>query len=204
MAIQFHCSGCGEPIEVDEPHAGQTAACPYCNQVINVPAASTYEPPSDVPVARGIEESSSAPDRAASSYAARPTPPTTDRQRSAITFGNYALALSALAIAMFLGVAIVAFAISSQLSDLTPGSPSDFNKITEQLQNHPATFWANILTCGMVVFALGGLSLGIYSVTLRAQENWRGWLAVVASGLFVLFVCGGGALMILTMGGGLG
>src|ERR1051326_6963684 len=41
MAIQFSCPGCSQPIEVDDQFAGQTAACPYCRQVVSVPVQST-------------------------------------------------------------------------------------------------------------------------------------------------------------------
>lgn len=51
MAIQFQCPGCKQPIEVDDEHAGKTAACPYCRGVITVPQQSTYEP-EPIPPAR--------------------------------------------------------------------------------------------------------------------------------------------------------
>jgi hypothetical protein len=39
MAINFNCS-CGETIEVDNELAGKQARCPYCEAVVNVPAAA--------------------------------------------------------------------------------------------------------------------------------------------------------------------
>jgi hypothetical protein len=40
MAIQFLCSSCGKPIEVDDDAASQSVTCPYCNALVTAPAVS--------------------------------------------------------------------------------------------------------------------------------------------------------------------
>ncbi len=47
MAIHFACPSCRQPIEVDDDWAGQSAACPYCRNVVTAPAASTW-PSTDI------------------------------------------------------------------------------------------------------------------------------------------------------------
>ena len=37
MSIQFLCSACGQPIEVDDDMANLTVTCPYCRNSVIVP-----------------------------------------------------------------------------------------------------------------------------------------------------------------------
>ncbi len=41
MVVQFNCPGCGQPIEVDGEWAEKTVGCPFCQQMVTAPAAST-------------------------------------------------------------------------------------------------------------------------------------------------------------------
>lgn len=50
MAIRFPCPACRQPIEVDDNWADQSVGCPYCRNVVNAPARSSW-PPAGVPVA---------------------------------------------------------------------------------------------------------------------------------------------------------
>lgn len=212
MTIQFRCSGCGEPIEVDEQYAGQAAACPYCHKVVSVPIESTYTAPPDLPVAHPVDDHSMTPDNGAPGDLTPPPSPASplpyassaapDRQRAAATYGNYALVFSGLGLVLFLASIVVGFVIFSQLGGVGPDGLPDTAKMIEQVQEHPASTWLTGLNCGMVFFALFGLLLGIVSVTQQARGNWHGWLAVVISGVMVLCVCGSIALSIAMFGGG--
>ena len=118
MPIQFCCTSCGQPIEVDAEHAGKTAACPYCQHVISVPTESTYHPdaavtarPAATPLpASGYGRELSGPPSPVAGPP--PQPPTawpgseaslepSPRQRAARTFGNYALVCTGIAVALF-------------------------------------------------------------------------------------------------------
>ena len=51
MAIRFRCSGCSQPIEVDDEWASKLVACPYCRKTIAAPPESTLEDLSPIPEA---------------------------------------------------------------------------------------------------------------------------------------------------------
>jgi hypothetical protein len=64
MAIQFACTTCLQPIEVDDEHGGKQVSCPYCRNIITAPMESTLQPGS-VPAAQSAAGAPSGP----------PTPP---------------------------------------------------------------------------------------------------------------------------------
>ena len=37
MPIQFRCTSCSQPIEIDNEFAGQAVTCPYCEKVVTAP-----------------------------------------------------------------------------------------------------------------------------------------------------------------------
>jgi hypothetical protein len=53
MAIQFHCPGCRQPVEVDDEWAGKLVACPYCRRTVTAPAESLLDV-SSVPSAKPL------------------------------------------------------------------------------------------------------------------------------------------------------
>lgn len=61
MTIQFQCSGCRQPIEIDDEWGGKQVACPYCRRTITAPEFSTLEDVGDVPVAQPAAPSISDP-----------------------------------------------------------------------------------------------------------------------------------------------
>ncbi len=69
MVVQFRCTSCEKPIEVDDEVAGRQVTCPYCHDVVDAPAESTYEPE---PVARPAGPS---PPPSPSSGTQAPQPP---------------------------------------------------------------------------------------------------------------------------------
>src|SRR5262245_2960093 len=60
MAIQFHCPGCGQPIEVDDEWASKLVACPYCRRTVSAPVQSTLDVREVVPSAKPVATSESA------------------------------------------------------------------------------------------------------------------------------------------------
>lgn len=197
MSIQFFCSSCGQPIEVDDEHADQTAACPYCDKLVRVPRESTYRPDRDV-IARPASDG----------HRAVPLPPpgtgaadVDPRRRAAISWGNYALFATVLALVLF-GVGLI-LAISVIPPDVlrTP-----FDQLTDaqktNLQNRLARHPGVVATqLGAMFFALVGTILALVSLTQAARRNWRGIVALAICGSFLLCNCG---VALSSLGGGLG
>lgn len=55
MAVQFECPSCHNPIEIDDPWAGRTVACPYCRNTVLAPSESTYHPAEALVTARAVD-----------------------------------------------------------------------------------------------------------------------------------------------------
>jgi hypothetical protein len=216
MAIQFHCPGCSQPIEVDDIHAGQTAACPYCQRVISVPSESELDRShSGVarPTSGGVDgDSTSAPGlpQAREFNAGEPPHPPPvpgelhvgpslgPRERVARTWGNYALILSVLSV-LLLGVALVYgfMIVGPELMKDPRPSPESMAEIEAKLQ---ANTLVGVASCGALVFAVGGLALGITSLSQSRRGNWRAIVSVVVCGLFIICACSGMLLTIATSG----
>jgi hypothetical protein len=197
MAIQFRCAQCGHPIEVDEQYAGQTAACPYCRHVMNVPQQSTYEPNAAVP-ARPFDAS---PRPEGPSFGTPPPPEMvpSPRQQAARRFGRYALTCTLLAIALYAISATRGFLLmraSGGLSIATQPVSAQTGQLERQIQRVGTDPWVAIPEYGGLFFALVGLVLGIASLTQSVSGNWRGLVAVIVCGLFFLCICAGVVMML--------
>ncbi len=197
MSIQFCCTNCSQPIEVDEEHAGKTAACPYCRHMVTVPQQSTYNAsaaidarPAAGPGAPEYAETLGALD--VPPVAHRRPPVSLPRQRAAATFGAYALICALLALVLFgigaIGSVTIAFKNLSNDNGALSMSPSDIEKMQTALTQHP---WISAVQFGGLFFALAGLVLAIISLTQSARGNWRGIVSVVVCGVFLLCLCTG-------------
>ena len=193
MAIQFRCAQCGHPIEVDEQHAGQTAACPYCRHVMSVPEHSTYQADVAVP-ARPLE---GGPPGAGVPWPGTQPPgiALSPRQQAARRFGRYALSCMLVAVALFaIGVTRSMLLLRGSTAILvatqqpTPEQMSDFERQLRQVGTDP---WVAIPGYCSLFFALVGLVLGIVSLSQGASGNWRALVAVIVCALFFLCQCAG-------------
>jgi DNA-directed RNA polymerase subunit RPC12/RpoP len=201
MAIQFRCAQCGHPIEVDDRHAGQTAACPYCRHVMNVPEQSTYRPDAAVPArpSDAGEPEGLTPLPAIQ----RPGPAFSPRQQNAQRFGRYAIRCVALALILY-AIAATRGALllrgSSGLWTATQPTPEQMSDFERQLRQVGLDPWVAIPQYGGLFFALAGLVLGIVSLTQGVSGNWRGLVAVIVCGLFFLCICASVAMMAMVGG----
>lgn len=199
MAIQFPCTQCGQPIEVDDEHAGKTAACPYCQAHVAVPLSSTYVPEQSVPA----RPSTPAPPRPVPASACPPLEPhphiPTAHGRAAAgrALGNYALVCTVLALGLLIAVFVRTFAVLIQAGFNPTSAPS--REALQQIQQRGDAL-ATGLQLGWLFFAVVGLALGIASIVQHG--NWRGIVGIVVCGLFMLCFCGSTLLAVLvTMGG---
>ncbi len=214
MPIQFHCSNCGQPIEVDDQHAGQTAACPYCRHLVSVPQQSTYHPqpgsapPADSPIPPPSLEPGAAetPSRPTLGTAPIPRPPVApeqpSRQHTAATFGTYALICAGLIIVLVVTLLIMVLPVSLKIAAAHPGRNPTPEDVTTALQNTPSGPLIQGLGCGVPFFALVGLALSIVSLVQSRTNNWRGWVALAICGGAALCLCGMIVLVVLISAAG--
>lgn len=191
MPIQFNCASCGQPIEVDDEHAGKVAACPYCQRVVNVPENSTLAPQA-APVARPAAGESGV---GGWSTGLPPIPPAVESdpimqmaQARGLVYGRNALVCTVLVAVLFMTSLILTLPIVlKRLADTTSQpSAEELGRILNQSPQGP---WYMATSCGATIFAVIGTIYGLMSVRLAGRGNWRGWLS--------LAVCG--ALVALTM-----
>lgn len=184
MPIQFACTNCGQPIEVDDEHAGQSAACPYCRHVVRVPDESTYRPDGAIE-ARPAEPP--APQRAAGATAGESAQAlTAARARKS---GIYGLLGAGLAVALFtIAVAISGYMMMDRLGGVPqqPLTAEQNRQLQEEIARSPVV---GLLIIAGLFSAVVGLVFGVVSVSQQAAGNWRGWLAVAVCAAFVLCNC---------------
>jgi hypothetical protein len=189
MSIQFRCSGCGQPIEVDDEHAGKMAACPYCHRVVAVPQTSTFDGGTVTARPAGLPEGGTPPLPVSEPQWA---PVANSRAAAARRLGNYAWI--SLAIAIVLAGAAAFVVASVMLNKLGPG-PANANRLTEiQKQTlEELSKRTDFIALGFAydIVSVIALALSIASVVRSTQNNTRGIVALVLSGLFVLCICGG-------------
>lgn len=212
MSIQYHCSRCSRPIEVDDALAGQAATCPYCGSVSSVPAASTYQPHAS-PLARAID----AVPGAAATYGGGGGAPTsggvpagmvfapTDavaarRARAARRFAIAAAICAGLTVAFFVVTLVVQVWLMAEHLNLKPGAPPPTTEQmiaaqTAAIEAHPLLLGLNLAP---PVLAIIGLALGITSLSQSARGNWLAVLSTVVCGLFVLCTCGSALVFLKT------
>jgi DNA-directed RNA polymerase subunit RPC12/RpoP len=206
MAIQFRCPGCSQPIEVDDDYAGQTAACPYCRRVINVPMESTLDREGPViarPTQEGVPDGEPptgvrtppiAPPSIPEGIAAGPPAP--DRSRMARRLGNGALLCTVLTVLMF--AAVIVYAVTQLPADLlsnpaSQGSAERMADLEEKLSND---LWLGLLQLVGMFTALVGVALAITSLVQSRRGNWQAIVSLVICGFFVLCVCTSTAIAI--------
>jgi len=207
MAIQFPCTNCGQPIEVDEQHAGQTAACPYCRHLVVVPESSTYDPNAAV-TARPTEAEAPVPTPMqppplpGEQYAVVDETALTRQRRAAATIGNFGLACAGIVVALFLGTMGYSMYLGAKNAMSDQGKNVTMEEQMSMLENSPAVVWLGVGSCGMLFFGIAGIILGAISLAQDRTANWRGWVAIIVCGGMLL--CFGGVAVIgnLVMGGG--
>jgi len=99
MPIQFACTHCGKPIEVDDEYADRMATCPFCSNVTRVPPQSTFDAHATVRAQPAVLTSAEHPDATAAD------PRLADGRRRAARWGTAALV--ALALSTLLGAFVL-------------------------------------------------------------------------------------------------
>jgi hypothetical protein len=115
-------------------------------------------------------------------------PATTHRDQTARTYANYALICTAITVLLIVGTMIYGATLMADKYGAAATSQPSLNELSEELaRQHPGLAAGPL---GAMFFAVVGLALGITSIRQTARGNWRGIVAVVLCGLFVLCFCG--------------
>jgi hypothetical protein len=217
MAIQFHCVGCSQPIEVDNEFAGRTAMCPYCRRVVTVPAESTLRElapavarPTDAPSGSGLppplppaglSERPGLPQLQPSG--APPLPPHVGvaprgtQRPHPLAWASFFCGLALIGLFVVLVGYFVSIAASEYPGGMTATAPAQLSdeemkafqkRLMERVQETPVL---GIASWGMIVLSVLGVTAGIAALTKRAARNWPAWVGIVVSGVFVACMCGG-------------
>jgi hypothetical protein len=185
MAVQFTCSQCGQPIEVDDDLAGQSVTCPYCLKVVPVPPTSTLPPLTAVepggPAGRApeipLENGTEAP----------PAP----RSRASVLGW---VALVTIIVAGLCTLYVIAAGASLMRGLNPPGKTQEeveeFQKaIQERVQARPDLQILSV--AGICVLPLAGVVCAIIALASRARPRWPAILTLGLVGFLIVLVCAG-------------
>lgn len=194
MAIQFQCSGCGKPIEVDDEAANQQASCPYCDKINRVPGFGMP----DAVTARPI------PSPAASTQATMPPPVITSsatdgtapRARRKATFGIASLVLLCVGVAAIVitNIAMQEFMPnSSESANQQPTIKEAMELSTKIMETKP---WLPILSMLSMVLVVAAMGFAIGSFVRRESPRWPAILVTSIGAFGVLWFVLGLAVLI--------
>ncbi len=193
MAIQFHCTACSKPIEIDDEWAAKTVICPYCRASVTSPLESSREFENGQPVASPLSAGS-------------------DGLQSTITSQTNHIAVVAVMLAVIL---ILCVACQLVLYQTHGAEIEDFvNKVTalveqgagmleatqEVLQLDAETGTGTIPDWMVAINLVNALSLAVWIATVvcalvgmrRAAKRPLAITAIVIAGVApVIFCCGG-------------
>jgi DNA-directed RNA polymerase subunit RPC12/RpoP len=203
MSIQFRCTSCQQPIEVDDEHAGQHAACPYCRTVITVPAQSTLESGGVIQARPTGEELPGTPEGMDPVQAPAGPPRVVQNTTYARQFGTIGLVCAG-AGAVLLLVGFVMFSmIGMRVQQVTgttmPSDPEALETLQKAMMADPLTPWGYGTSCIGILLVLAAVVAGGVSVNYQRQNNWRGLLSLLVGGLAILgLMCLMGFSMLFT------
>jgi hypothetical protein len=205
--IQFHCTSCGKPIEIDEEWAGHSVTCPFCQKEVTAPTPNLQQEP----LGGGVDSSER---RAVSSAEYSSTYP--DSQvRLPNPYGLWGLILSLVSVAAILaGLALfanfflplMAEPIESLQEELeSAASDSEKQEITRSKQREiveefqrmvengevPAS--SIVLAYGGIIGGMGlavvGLILSIVGVTRRNARKGAAIAGLLISSALTICTC---------------
>ncbi len=176
MALQFNCSSCGRPIEVDDELARRQVTCPYCRRVVTAPAADSAGVAAEGPAVISGSDAALAPMMPAAEDG--PAPPTNWPATVALLCAAGTVLCFAAASVI---VARIAFDVAPD-GDITTHQ----SEIQERFLHHPA---AVLLELGVLVFALGGLVLSIIGLRRGPSRKWQALVGLAVCGLITAYGC---------------
>ncbi len=179
MAIQFACTACGQPIEVDDELADQVVTCPFCLKTVTTPSQSNLAP--------GLRPAPSGstpvvPYASQDSIAATP-PAGTNR------FSWIALGCVVVSIVCMIALSIV---VGSIMRDIGPIDDQRelSSRLKQELQNNSAAPILSLVSIlGSCAFPLAGVVFAVIALARRTPPRWPAITALCLVGGLVLLLC---------------
>ncbi|MFH1417007.1 MAG: hypothetical protein ABII12_01790 [Planctomycetota bacterium] len=192
MVIQFRCTHCGQPIEVDDDMAGKAVTCPYCSKVATTPAETDMSVRADAPPAGMPEAGGSLP------YALSPPP-----KPSILPW--LALGCVVLSVLFVIYAAIAGKSVTEGLN-MQPKTQDEAEvlgkTIEERVSAKPSLRVASILgVCAMPVL---GVILAIVALVKRSRPRWPAITALCLLGLAIVGGCVAVVMQMSAMSGAAG
>lgn len=195
MAIQFTCTACGQPIEVDDEMAGLSVTCPYCRKAVAAPPTSTLAAGATPPAAGTTEPGG----EAVLPYAGT-APPTKSSPLGWIALGCVVLCLLCLVYSMLVGQSLMA---DLDPESMTPQEAEEFQAILqERMQSKPELVIVSLV--GSCILPLAGVICAIIALVKGYRPRWPAIVALVLLGGVAVLVCGGVLLKIMNATGSAG
>lgn len=183
MAIQFFCTSCRQPIEIDDEFAKQAVTCPYCRKVVTAPAASEGGLSTAATVARPPESRFQGP----GGLPHKPPMPPMPTVRGGNTPGWIALGcMSASLVLLAIACGGVVSFSGKIVNEIGP------NPTMEQQQEYTMKEMQNwrrpLSILGVISFlvAFVGIPAAIVSLVQRREPRWP---AIVSLVILPLFLC---------------
>ncbi len=185
MAIQFHCPGCRQPVEVDDEWAGKLVACPYCRRTVTAPAESSVDI-SAIPAAKPLSVGAGSPG-AAATMAWGAGAAAVEPSRNLVALVGLCLAVAAWAAYVVGNVIIV-----SHAKDLLAGSASPAamrEQLMAKFATNPPGWFIGTLLLLMVSLGLwvGGIVCSLIGLRLP-QRRSLAITGMVLCGVYLLLL----------------
>ncbi len=198
MAIQFRCTGCGQPIEVDDEFADRMVGCPFCKTTVQAPATGRLDAPNT-----NDEGLASVASHAPPGFAADPTqhapgsaPAMLPAQPAAARFCTYGLLCG---VGLWSVQVLIGFVILSQTGSFGrlveaqqhQDDPEVFQAAVAEIVNDAMTEWpkthagtAVLLFLLTVALMLGGIATSVAGLLRSPTRKGRAVL-----GLLMCSIC---------------
>ncbi|MBN2563007.1 MAG: hypothetical protein JXQ75_18950 [Phycisphaerae bacterium] len=191
MAIQFLCTACGQPIEVDDEMANQAVTCPYCRRVVTTPATTTLRA-GDAPPASGTAgpgEEGAVPGAVVGAA---------QRPKSSL-LGWISLGCVVVSVLCLIYVAVVTTSMLQGLN-LQPTTPDEVKEmqriLKERAQSKPG--FQAIAVGGSCVVPLAGVVCAIVALAKGSRPRWPAILGLVLLAGLVVLSCLGALLQMMS------
>ena len=184
MPIQFHCPGCGQPIEVDDDAANQPVTCPYCRRTSTAPAATAtnFDPQARAVQAHAVHSPGASPQRNYPPMGAPGVGPIPEVNRLAW----WSLGLVTASILLMIPLMIMLASVRAQVPT-TQDARQDAENVTATLKEHVG--FQVLSTTAVCLLPLAATIIGAIALFGDRKPKWPAYTALGIIGASVLLMC---------------